>query len=992
MIDINELRGRNAIGILREYQGKNPYIKKLKNKLLLNKKITLTTNQSDYIVNHHHNDPIVINKIVSISEYLGEELKKQYNLKNTPTKILIQYMLADLEKTYHIYGKLYKNQEKADMYFIPKTQVLDDPYFEEIEVDIDFDKYEKIDTFKNIDGTTGRKLFELQKEGIKFLLTRKGAVLADQMGAGKALEINELAYTPNGLKKIGDIKVGDYVIGSNGLPTLVEGVYPQPIKDLYRVTFNDGFSILCCEEHLWTVYSRLSGPNSNSGYDKSHTLSIKQMLDEDLIIETKGIGYNKDKTYKIRTYYKEPNGNNKWQIPIVKPIQFENEYTLPIEPYLLGIILGDGHIREKYVSIKLHKDDFDEIFQTVENLNENQAKDNFRICSFNFGSILNDLNLSNTRSHTKFIPDIYKYSSVEDRLAILQGLMDTDAHCSKSKINQFKGTEYTTTSEQLANDVAEIVHSLGGIVRIGTKIGSYKKPDGTKVICKKVYRLNIKLSNGMNPFRLKRKADLYNQPEKYKVGRYIKDISFERKGESVCIKVSAPDHLFVMKHGIVTHNTVQATVAALETGAKKILIVCPSSVKINWQREINYFQEFDTAIINGKKWEDAKFTIINYDILKNFHTVKTDKNKDDYDFIENQHLLNSKFDLCIIDEAHNLKNKDSIRGAIMSDICNNIDRVWLLSGTPVANRPMDYYNLLKLIKHPITNNWKFYATRYCDGKQINTRLKNGRTKKVWLTNGASNLDELNLKTKNVFLRRLTEEFTDMPDKTVIPVINELSTIQRREYERLWDDYLLEREKIGKNVDLQKDLVELGLLRKYIAMQTIPYTIDIANEILSEGKKVVIFTCFTDELLELANYFGNKCVVHYGQMSEKEKQLSVDEFQNREDGPMVFIGNIKSAGVGITLTRAHYLIFNSFNWVPGDVEQSEFRCFRIGQKNNVKIYYNLFSDTIITQMWYVLKYKQNIIDQIIGNNETKIESESEMIELMVSEIIKNNEGY
>ena len=623
MIDINELRGYNSIGILREYQGKNPYIKKLKNKLLLNKKITLTTNQSDYIVNHHHSDPIIINKVVSISEYLGEELQKQYNLKNRPQKILIQYMLADLEKSYHIYGKLYKNQEKADMYFIPKTQLLDDPYFEEIEVDIDFDKYEKIDTFKNMDGTTGRKLFELQKEGIKFLLTRKGAVLADQMGAGKSI---------------------------------------------------------------------------------------------------------------------------------------------------------------------------------------------------------------------------------------------------------------------------------------------------------------------------------------------------------------------------------QAIIAALETGAKKILIVCPSSVKINWQREINYFQEFDTAIINGKKWGDAKFTIINYDILKNFHMVKTDKNKDDYDFIENQHLLNSKFDLCIIDEAHNLKNKDSIRGAIMSDICNNIDRVWLLSGTPVANRPMDYYNLLKLIKHPITNNWKFYATRYCDGKQINTRLKNGRTKKVWLTNGASNLDELNLKTKNVFLRRLTEEFTDMPDKTVIPVINELSTIQRREYEKLWDDYLLEREKIGKNVDLQKDLVELGLLRKYIAMQTIPYTIDIANEILSEGKKVVIFTCFTDELLELANYFGNKCVVHYGQMSEKEKQLSVDEFQNREDGPMVFIGNIKSAGVGITLTRAHYLIFNSFNWVPGDVEQSEFRCFRIGQKNNVKIYYNLFSDTIITQMWYVLKYKQNIIDQIIGNNETKIESESEMIELMISEIIKNNEGY
>jgi SWI/SNF-related matrix-associated actin-dependent regulator 1 of chromatin subfamily A len=227
----------------------------------------------------------------------------------------------------------------------------------------------------------------------------------------------------------------------------------------------------------------------------------------------------------------------------------------------------------------------------------------------------------------------------------------------------------------------------------------------------------------------------------------------------------------------------------------------------------------------------------------------------------------------------------------------------------------------------------------------------------------------------------------MPEKTIIPIINELNTIQKREYEKLWDDYLSEREMIGKNTDIQRDLVELGLLRKYIAMETIPYTIDIANEILSEGNKVIIFTCFTDELMELANYYGDKCVVHYGQLSEKEKQKSIDEFQNREDGPMVFIGNIKSAGVGITLTRSHYLIFNSFNWVPGDVEQAEFRSFRIGQKNNVKIYYNLFKETIITQMWHVLKYKQKIIDEIIGN---KPLSENEIMDKLIEKIINENE--
>ena len=618
MIDINKIKGVSALNKLKTYEGTNPYINSLKSKLLNRGKLTLTSNQHDYILRNYDLEPIKINKIVAITEYLGTELQKQFNLKFVPEKILIEYILDDSEKTYHVSGKLKRNQTNSDLLFLPKTQILDDPYYEEINVEVDFDKYEKLDTFKHMNGNVGRKILDLQKEGIKFLISKKGAILADQMGSGKSL---------------------------------------------------------------------------------------------------------------------------------------------------------------------------------------------------------------------------------------------------------------------------------------------------------------------------------------------------------------------------------QATVAALESGAKKILIVCPSSVKINWEREINYFQEYDIAIINGRRWDNAKFTIINYDILKNFHTIKTDENKDDYDFIENQKLLKSKFDLCIIDEAHNLKNKDSIRGSIMTDLCQNINTVWLLTGTPVANRPMDYYNLLKLIKSPLTNDWKFYVKRYCEGKQITTRLKNGRTKKVWLTNGASNLDELANKTKNIFLRRLTSDFADMPERNVIPLINKLSDNQRIEYDQLWEDYILERERNKKNVNIQRDLVELGLLRKYMAMETIPYTIDIVNEIIEQGDKVVIFTCFTEELLELANYYGNKCVCHYGQMSEKEKQKSVDEFQNREDGPMIFIGNIISAGVGITLTRAHYLVFNSFDWVPGNSEQAEFRCFRIGQKNNVQIYYNLFSNTIIEKMWYTLNYKKEIINQIIGGKNL---NNNEITDIILDEIIKENE--
>lgn len=140
-------------------------------------------------------------------------------------------------------------------------------------------------------------------------------------------------------------------------------------------------------------------------------------------------------------------------------------------------------------------------------------------------------------------------------------------------------------------------------------------------------------------------------------------------------------------------KSIQSIIAALESGAKKILVVAPSSAKINWEREINVFCD-DTAIVEGKKWNHAKFTIINFDILKNFYTLPDGKkrNEGEPQQILRRELSNTGFDLVIIDEAHYLKNNESIRGKIMVELCTkyNVARTWLLTGTPVANRPMDF--------------------------------------------------------------------------------------------------------------------------------------------------------------------------------------------------------------------------------------------------------------------------------------------------------------
>ena len=992
---LEDLKGISALKILKEYKGKNPYIKKLKfNHENTRGGISLTPTQSAYIMKNHGYEPLLVNRVIAITEYLGTEMQKTYNLSFKPERILFEYILGETEKSVHVYGKLKKNQAKSEMYFIPKSQMLDDPYFEEIDIDVDFDKYTKLDTFVLKDGTVGRTPYKHQIDGVKFLLTRNGCILGDDMGLGKALSINELAFTPFGKVKMGDIKVGDFVIGSNGKKTKVLEVHPQPTKEMFRITFNDGYSTTCCKEHMWTVTSNNGSVNNKHRPIRYTNLTIEQMLNKDLEIEQRGTGWIEKRPYKFKTYYKQSNGQNKWQIPIVKPIHFENTDELIIDPYLLGVSLGvslgDGHITKNGgIRIGLHKDDFDEIFNN-QIINETKSRLTVRVNNINnLKEEITTLKLNGTLSHTKFIPDMYKYSSIEDRIAILQGLMDTDGHCMKSKNGNFTGTEYCSVSEQLADDVAEIVHSLGGIVRKKSKVGSYKKEDGTRVICKRAYRLNIKFSNDINPFRLKRKANEYNPPKKYKVGRYIKDITSIGVGESVCIKVDAEDSLFTLNHGIVTHNTYQAIIAALETGAERILIVCPSSVKINWEREIQYFQCHDTSIINGKNWKQARFTIINYDILKNFWV--TDKERQENgsgDFVwENEHLVKGNFDLCIIDEAHYLKDHKSQRGSIMKDLCvkHNIPKVWLLTGTPVANRPKDYYNLLALIKAPIAKDWMFYVTRYCEAKSFFKKLKNGSNKKIWLTNGASNLEELATKTRNLFLRRLKTDIDDMPDKIITPIYHEMTKKQWSEYESLWEEYLVERKKKKKRGDVDRDLVELILLRQYIAKITIPKTIEMVENALEQDQKVIVFTNFTDELLELQEHFGKQSVIHYGEMSDTKKQVSVDLFQTNPD-KKVFIGNIKSAGVGITLTEATIVIFNSFDWTPGNNDQAEDRSYRIGQTNHVNVYYQLFDDTIATKMWKMLENKKDVIAQIIGGSEETYDDE-EIVELLMNELIE-----
>lgn len=369
----------------------------------------------------------------------------------------------------------------------------------------------------------------------------------DPVGEGKAEWVENLVYTPDGRKKIGDLKVGDYVIGSNGKPIRVTGVFPQGKKSLYRVGFNDGFGVLVCEDHLWAVRK---GDLDKSEY---HVLSVKQLLEKDGYIEFKGIGRNKDKLYKCKTWYKNPNGSSRWMIPMVKPIQFSKK-NLPADPYLLGLLLGDGGLTTRsirYASADQELLDYISSLLPEDITIKKVSKYDHRISTYknrnSLTAALRKIGVMGKGAATKFIPDDYLYSSIEDRLSLLRGLMDTDGYCGNH------GAEFYSISKMLATQVVQIVQSLGGVARIRKKIINPKnRPDGRFGVgyC---YVVRVALPDGVNPFKLSRKADKYYTP-KY-VSRYIENIELVTEGDAVCISVDAPDKLYVTEYAIVTHNT-----------------------------------------------------------------------------------------------------------------------------------------------------------------------------------------------------------------------------------------------------------------------------------------------------------------------------------------------------------------------------------------------------------------------------------------------------
>lgn len=390
------------------------------------------------------------------------------------------------------------------------------------------------------------------------------------------------------------------------------------------------------------------------------------------------------------------------------------------------------------------------------------------------------------------------------------------------------------------------------------------------------------------------------------------------------------------------------------------LVVCPASVKWNWEREIHQVDgTAEVRIISGTLTGDevlAGFTgwaIINYDILgKNIGA-----------------LLACDWKGIIFDEAHYLKNHQSKRSQVARQIClkeGTDPVVYALTGTPLTNRPRDLFPLLQLVRHPLGKSFLTFAKRYCAAEH------NGYG---WVTTGASNLEELTLQLHGIMVRRRKDDVLCLPPKlrTWIPVevpegtgITEMrevvSTLLRSQLRRQTGVDAGERPRVEQG-DRVRLLAKLTKAREKLATSKVSGCIDLVGGTVEQGEKVIVFSCFDRPLRRVKEHFGESCVLLTGATPVSQRQKLVDAFQE-DDKVRVFAANIIAGGVGLNLTAARQVVFNDLDWVPANHWQAEDRAYRIGQKGSVNVQYLVARDTVDEFVQNVLRVKATLIEAVV----------------------------
>lgn len=443
---------------------------------------------------------------------------------------------------------------------------------------------------------------------------------------------------------------------------------------------------------------------------------------------------------------------------------------------------------------------------------------------------------------------------------------------------------------------------------------------------------------------------------------------YQREGvkEAIRLITHGPQHAAMIGDEMGLGKTAQAITIANQLNACDILIICPASLKYNWQNEVVLWTDRPTisyVVRDGKATipDGLNYTIVNYDLLLR-------------DNIFSQ-LQERKYDLIIMDEAHCLRNRNAKRTKrvlLGKDALVRRSRAKLaLTGTPVLNRPVELWPIVASLcpdaLGKYTSYWD-YARRYCAAYQ-------GRF--GWDVSGSSNKKELATNLRQHFMiRRLKRHvLTELPEKTlqIIPLqIDSTGNFVKNEHKTLGEE-TLKKLKFG---ELNVNIGDIAEWRQSVALAKLQKSVEHLKEILEGGvEKVVVFAWHRAVIDALhAELHSYKPVVITGGTKNEDRQEAVTAFQT--DGSVrVFIGSIAAAGTGITLTAASTVIFVENSWIPGDVQQAIDRCHRIGQRDAVLAQFLVVKDSIEEHIMKTLLDKQKVIDSIIDKEEVSHDANS-----------------
>lgn len=846
------------------------------------------------------------------------------------------------------------------------------------------------------------RLREYQEVGVAYAaLSGFRCLIGDSPGVGKAQPLDAKVLTPAGWSRMGDLAVGDAVVDPDGGVGFVTGVYPQGVRPIFKLTTKDGAATECCDEHLWFVQTRDDRRTHRAG----RILALKD----------------------FRSDLKMPNGGgweaSRYFLPLCKPVTYVATEALPLSPYLLGVLLGDGSFCDG--SPELSNPDDMIIAWTEAMLPEGVSlkRDKSGVCDYRITTAgvrghdgrplpnplteaLRNFGLWGKGSHEKFVPKQYLAASPTDRHALLCGLMDTDGDCSKRGV-----AIYNTSSPQLRDDVVELVCSLGGFASVTSRIPEYEY-NGEKRKGRLAFRVNIRLP--INPFLLVRKGERWQRPI---LARAIDKVEAIEAKEAQCIAVSTKRKLYITDDFLVTHNTATA-LGALSLAHQQLLpalVVGPASVTWNWAKEIKRFAPWFTPHVIESPNDDLPppngrtIYICSWAIL-----AKISLNP----------MLMRSLRCIVLDEAHSAKNASAQRTEAAMALAEACPHVLLLTGTPMLNRTVELYTQLHMIDAEEFPTKKDFAERYADLKYKVIRLPGGGARQLLDDSGASNLEELSERLRCYMIRRTkTQVQRELPEKTRNYVWMDLPPAAAKAYRKVEDEMgqwvcvnfkaralktaarkfvaltaamkrgdvekipakeLAERIVEESNSEPpNKDsaelaIVQLGNLRRVTGEAKAAVAVQWINDYFAERPErddpLVVFVEHQPVLATIGdalNKLGLRWTYIDGSVTGKARFDRVEAFQ---EGQFDVIVCSQAAYAGITLTRASNMLFVERWWVPAFEEQAEDRIHRFGQQNAVIINYIMAHGTTDEHIAELVDTKRSLIESVIGGERVMTDEE------------------